>query len=95
MVMRLDLDFSRPLARGDKVLLLLALATLAKSQRVRFARGDYAAVVTGEALSVRRVRESLSEQGLVCEQIRSSLDAGEDERADDPVGDERVRAIGR
>jgi hypothetical protein len=41
------------------------------------------------------VRESLSEQGLVCEQIRSSLDEDEDARADDPVGDERVRAIGR
>ena len=93
--MRLDLEFSRPLAQADKLVVLLAAAGLAKCQRVRFVRGDYAAVVIGEALSMRRFSEALAEHGLACEQIRSSLDAGEDERADDPPGEERVRAIGR
>jgi hypothetical protein len=95
MAMRLDLDFPRPLARTDKVRVLLAAATLAKCQRVRFARGDYAAVVLGEALSMRRFAEALAEQGLTGVKMRSSLDEEEDQRADDPLGEERVRAIGR
>ncbi len=95
MAMRLDLSFPRPLARADKVRVLLAAATLAKCERVRFARGDYAAVVFGEALSVRRLSEALAEQGVVGASVCSSLDEEEDRRADDPVGEERVRAIGR
>ncbi len=95
MVMRLDLDFPRPLARADKLRLLLAAATLAKCERVRFARGDYAAVVFGEALSMRRLGEALNEQGLAEVSMRSSLDDDEDQRADDPANQERVRAIGR
>jgi hypothetical protein len=46
-------------------------------------------------LSIRRLNEALTEQGLVCESIRSSLDEQEDLRSDDPPGEERVRAIGR
>jgi hypothetical protein len=95
MAMRLDLEFPRPLVRADKVRVLLAAATLAKCQRVRFARGDYAAVVIGEALSMRRLGEALAEQGLAEVSMRSSLDEDEDQRADDPVGGENVRAIGR
>ena len=95
MVMRLDLDFARPLARADKLRLLLAAATLAKCQRVRFARGDRAVVVFGEALSMRRLGEALAEHGFAEVAMRSSLDEDEDQRADDPSGEERVRAIGR
>jgi hypothetical protein len=99
MSMRLDVDFARPLGKQDKVRLLLALATLAKSRRVRFVRGDHAAVVLGEGLSERRVREALSEHGFTPESVRTSLDPDEDARADDPPEDpgqkERVRAIGR
>jgi len=95
MVMRLDLEFPRPLARVDKLRVLLAAATLAKCQRVRFARGDYAAVVFGEALSMRRLGEALAEQGFAEVGMRTSLDEDEDQRADDPAGEERVRAIGR
>jgi hypothetical protein len=95
MVMRLDLEFPRPLMHADKLRVLLAAATLAKCQRVRFARGDYAAVVFGEALSMRRLGEALAEQGLAAASMSSSLDEDEDKRADDPSGEERVRAIGR
>src|SRR5688572_18200387 len=99
MSMRLDVDFARPLGKQDKLRLLLALATLAKSRRVRFVRGDHAAVVLGEGLSERRVREALSEHGFTPEAVRTSLDPDEDARADDPPEEpgqkERVRAIGR
>jgi len=95
MAMRLDLEFPRPLGHADKLRVLLAAATLAKCQRVRFARGDYAVVVFGEALSMRRFAEALAEQGLAGVSMRSSLDEDEDQRADDPLGEERVRAIGR
>jgi hypothetical protein len=97
MAMRLDIDFPRPLGRSDKLRVLLAVATLAKGERVRFVRGDYAAVVSGEALGVRRLEEVLAEHGVAYERIRSSLSEEEDQRADDPPGDgqERVRAIGR
>ncbi len=99
MAMRIDVDFTRPLGKQDKLRLLLAVATLAKSRRVRFVRGDHAAVVLGEGLSERRVREVLVEHGFTPESVRTSLDADEDARADDPAEDptqvERVRAIGR
>jgi len=99
MVMRLDVDFARPLGKQDKLRLLLAVATLAKSRRVRFVRGDHAAVVMGEGLSERSLRDVLSEHGFSPESVRTSLDPDEDARADDPLEDqtqkERVRAIGR
>jgi hypothetical protein len=99
MSMRLDVDFARPLGKQDKLRLMLAVATLAKSRRVRFVRGDHAAVVMGEGLSERRVREVLAEHGFTPESVRTSLDPDEDARADDPPEDpgqkERVRAIGR
>jgi uroporphyrinogen-III synthase len=99
MVMRLDVDFARPLGKQDKLRLLLAVATLAKSRRVRFVRGDHAAVVMGEGLSERRLREVLSEHGFTPEAVRTSLDPDEDARADDPPEEpgqkEKVRAIGR
>jgi hypothetical protein len=99
MVMRLDVDFSRPLNKQDKLRLLLAVATLAKSRRVRFVRGDHAAVVMGEGLSERCLRDVLVEHGFSPESVRTSLDPDEDARADDAPEDsvlkERVRAIGR
>jgi hypothetical protein len=99
MVMRLDVDFAKPLHRADKLRLLLAVATLAKSRRVRFVRGDHAAVVLAEGLSQRRLQEVLVEHGFAPEVVRSSLDPEEDARADDAPaagdGQERVRAIGR
>ena len=97
MAMRIDVDFSRPLGKQDKLRLLLAVATLAKSRRVRFVRGDHAAVVLGEGLSERRLREVLVEHGFAPESVRTSLDPDEDARADDPpeAQVEQVRAIGR
>jgi hypothetical protein len=99
MAMRLDIDVPRPLDKAGRVAVLVALAGLAKSQRVRFTRGDHGAVLLGEGLSIRRVREVLAELGVVVEAVRSSLDDEEDARADDllanPDQPERVRAIGR
>jgi hypothetical protein len=99
MVMRLDVDFPRPLNKQDKLRLLLAVATLAKSRRVRFVRGDHAAVIMGEGLSERSLRAALEEHGFTPESVRTSLDPDEDARADDasedPAFKERVRAIGR
>jgi hypothetical protein len=99
MAMRLDVEFARPLSREEKTLVLMAAAGLAKSDRVRFLRGDYRVVVMGEGLSVRRLRTALVEQGLGPTQVRSSLGEDEDAHADDLPGaeapGERVRAIGR
>lgn len=99
MAMRLDIDFPRPLDKAGRLTVLVALAGLAKSQGVRFARGDHSAVLLGEGLSARRVREVLGEHGIAVEAVRSSLDEEEDARADDvlanPDQPERVRAIGR
>ena len=97
--MRLDVEFARPLSREEKALVLLAAAGLAKSDRVRFLRGDYRVVVMGEGLSIRRLRAALAEQGLGPTQVRSSLGEDEDAHADDVPGGEapgeRVRPIGR
>ncbi len=97
MAMRLDVEFPRPLAKAERLRVLLAVATLAKGERVRFSRDGYAAVVAAEALSVRRLGETLTEHGVAFARIASSLAEEEDQRADDPPGDdhERVRAIGR
>jgi hypothetical protein len=95
MVMRLDVEFPRPLGKSDKVKVLLATAGLAKCQRVRFISGDYAAVILAEALSARCLSDALLEQGLVGAQVHSSLDEQDDLRVDDPPGEERLRAIGR
>jgi len=98
MAMRLDVDFAKPLNREQKLALTLAVAALAKSERVRFTRDAYGAVVTGEALSARRLRECLAEAGLTAAEIRSSLVESDDTQVDDVPSDgkkERVRPIGR
>jgi hypothetical protein len=99
MAMRLDIEFPKPLDRAGKTRVLLAVAALAKSERVRFIRGDQAAVVMGEALSGRRLAEALAEEGIPVESVRSSLDGEDEILLDDIVSDparrERVRAIGR
>ncbi len=98
MVMRLEVDFTRPLSAAEKIRLSLAVAALAKSDRVRFTRGDRAVLVIGEALSAQRLAEVLGEEGFAVESIRSSLVESEDRQADDLPGlggKERVRPLGR
>jgi hypothetical protein len=98
MAMRLDVDFARPLSAAEKVRLSLAVAALAKSERVRFARGDRAVLVIGEALSAMRLAEVLAQEGFAVESIRSSLVEAEDLQADDLPGvggKERLRPLGR
>jgi len=96
--MRLDIVFPRPLSRADRLAVLLAVAGLAKSDRVRFVRGDWQAVITGEGLAIASVRDALAEAGLAVESIATSLDEGEDRLLDDRAdvaGPERVRPLGR
>ncbi len=98
-MMRVDVDFATPLGKEDKIRFQLAVATLAKTRRVKFVRGDRGAAVMGEALSERSLKAALEELGFTPERVQTSLDPDEDSRADDPIevitGPERVRAIGR
>lgn len=98
MSMRLDVEFPKPLSVGERRLVAMVVATLAKTDGVRFIHGDRSAVILGEALSARRVRELFTEHGVDVTAINSSLDSDEDARVDDApetVERERVRAIGR
>ncbi len=98
-MMRVDVDFPRPLDKAAKLRFMLAVATLAKCRRVRFVRGDRGVAILGEALSARSTELALKEHGFEPESVKSSLDPDEDMRADDPPGvmngPEQVRAIGR
>ncbi len=99
MAMRLVVAFVRPLTREDRLRATLAVAALAKADRIRFSHGDRAATVMGEALSAARLHEVLTEASLPIESIVSSLLEAEEAPLDDaPVPGaavERVRAIGR
>jgi len=98
MAMRIDLAFARPLSRGERLRLVLAIGTQAKAERVTFGRGDRTAVVLGEGLSSARLLKLLTEEGFVCETITSSLTPEEDQRMDDLPGapaEERVKPLGR
>lgn len=98
-MMRLDVEFGRPLAREQRIQALVALATLTKAQKVRFIHGDRTAVVLAEGLSAHRVQEALAEAGLPPERVDTSLDAESDTQCDDQgqdeTGKERFKAIGR
>lgn len=97
--MRLDIEFARSLTRAERLRALLAAATLSKASSLRFDRGGAAAVVLGEGLGARRMREALAELGLPVAGVRSSLDDEEDARCEDapggPDGPERLRPVGR
>ena len=98
-MMRLDVEFPRPLDRQQRTRALVAIATLTKATKVRFIKGDRVVVIMAEALSARRVQEELTEAGLAPEQVISSLDPEIDAHCDDAIQDaaskERFRAIGR
>ncbi|TVR46999.1 MAG: hypothetical protein EA402_01895 [Planctomycetota bacterium] len=100
MAMRMDVDFPRPLSREQRTAMLLALAALPKTSRVKLVRGGHGIVIMGEALGLDRVRSALEDEGLVIEAIRTSLAAEEDLLVDEvsdahPAGKERLRPIGR
>ena len=100
MVMKLEIDFPKPLSAAQRTTVLLALAALPKTARSRMVRGGFGMVVMGEALGVDRVRSALAEEGIAVEAIRTSLHAEEDLRVDEvsdehPAGKERLRPIGR
>ncbi len=100
MVMKMEIQFAKPLDYETKTRVLLAVSALAKSERIRFTQGGRCAVVRGEAMSVDRVRNSLEEQGVIPEQIVTSLQAELDTIADEATDavesrHERFRPIGR
>ena len=92
-------DFTRSLTKAERLRVLLATATLSKAASLRFDRGGAKAVVLGEGLGARRLREALAEMDLPVAGVSSSLDDDEDARCDDapggPDGPERVRPVGR
>jgi hypothetical protein len=98
-MMRLDVEFGRPLSREQRVQALVAIATLTKAQKVRFIHGDRTAVILAEGLSAHRALEALTEAGLPPERVDTSLDAESDAQCDDQeldeTGKERFKAIGR
>lgn len=96
MTMRLDVTFAKPLSREQRTRFLLVVSALAKTKRIAFVRGDFAAVISGEALGAAAVRDALAEEGLIIESITSSLaEAVGAESAGAGAHRERVRPIGR
>lgn len=96
-MMSVTLAFDRPLNQDAKTRLLLAVGALAKTRRVRFAKGDYGAIVYGEALGTTLLLEALAAEGVVPASATTSLDELGASLADDQPDSkkERVRAIGR
>ena len=64
MVMRIEVDFPKPIQGEHKTGFLLALAVLPKTARVRFVDGGRRALVMGEALGLDRVRSALEDEGV-------------------------------
>ncbi len=97
MVMRINVDFPRPLAPAEHRQVILAMAALAKVRRVLFTNGAHRAQVFGEALGTRSVRAALEDIGLTVKALSSTLPEGDDVSVDDvPTATvERVKAIGR
>jgi hypothetical protein len=94
-MMRLTLEFDRPLTREARLRLHLALGTLAKVRRLRIQRGDRTVLVDGEALARVAVSEALRDLDLIPVKITTSLEEAAEAEADDSLKRERVRAIGR
>ncbi|NRA38017.1 MAG: hypothetical protein HRU15_07750 [Planctomycetes bacterium] len=99
MTMVIRISFPTPLDKELQTRSMLAAGSLAKCQRVYFI-DDYAAMqLSGEALSEEGVREAFSEQKIEITGIFSSLNAEENDAADDILSDgvkkERLRPIGR
>jgi hypothetical protein len=98
MSMRIEVSFEQPLDGSQRLACSIAIAGLAKSQRLRFASGDSAVWIYGEAMSGTRVREVLLEHGLPLRAVHSSLDDEIEHELDDldeGTTRERMRPIGR
>lgn len=98
--MRLEIGFSRPLDHELRTRLLIAVAGLAKSQRIAIARDGWSAVVRGEAMGVKRIGAALDEAGVPVDRLQSSLDAEQQDLVEESLDDikasrERFRPIGR
>jgi hypothetical protein len=94
-MMRLEIEFDRPLSADARLRLRLALGTLVKVRRIRVLRGDRNVLVDGEALARAAILEALKELDLVPSRVMTSLEEAADADADDTAKRERVRAIGR
>jgi len=94
-MMRLTLEFDRPLNADARLRLRLALGCLVKVQRLRILRGDRTVLVDGEALARGMVLEALKDLDLTPNGVNTSLEEAADAEADETARRERVRAIGR
>lgn len=94
-MMRLHIEFDRPLNADARLRLRLGLGTLVKVRAIRVLRGDRMVLVEGEALARAAVLEALKDVELVPGRITTSLEEAADADADDTAKVERVRAIGR
>lgn len=98
MAMRVQIEFTQPLSREQRTDVLVAMAGLAKSERIRFAKDGYQAEIFGEAMSCDHVRKALQTVGIAVSTARSSLIDEEDSAVDEPdvsSATERFRPIGR
>lgn len=99
MAMHIIADFDRPLNPEQQRSLWIAIAPLAKAERVRVVRGGHRAVVIGEALGLERVKRVLAEAGLEAASVTSSLGSDEQQAVDEAgavaEARERSRPIGR
>ncbi|MBA3685824.1 MAG: hypothetical protein H0W72_11380 [Planctomycetes bacterium] len=96
MVMRLEVEFARPLDRPTRLRLVVAFATLAKVDRVRFVQGDHVLIVIGEALGTAAVAAVLRDEGMSWQAMRTTLPEGEDRSVEEAVVEgERVVPLGR
>lgn len=97
--MRISIVFAAALDQENEVRARLAAASLAKCNRMQFNDDRTELYLSGEALSIERIREAFVEQDLSYQQIISTLNDEENEAADDVLEDgvkkERVRPIGR
>ncbi len=100
MAMRLNVVFPQALDKEGEIRARLAAASLAKCNRMHFNPEKTELILSGEALSVERIRDAFAEQQLPLAQIFSSLNDEENDAADDVVSEEkpseeRMRPIGR
>lgn len=95
-MMRVTLDFDRPLSRAQRLDAQVVLAAVAGVDRVTFAEGDRRIIVSGEGLPTGICAAALSEVHLIPAQVVNSLSQEEAaELGATSTARERVRPLGR
>lgn len=95
-MMRVVLDFDRPLSKRQRLDAQVVLSAVAGVDGVRFTSGDRRIVVSGEGLPSGICAAALLEVGLVPDQVHNSLSQEEHAEIGETVNArERVRPLGR